>query len=202
MTEDPLSYVARAATKFNSVWLRKTYPFVRFGARTAVHYSCDIPRSIAKFVSLGDDIYIAQHVWINIACDMDESGARIVLGDGCKIGRRSVISCKNSIVVKKSVLFAPGVLLMDHNHQYTDISRPISHQGVTEGGKITIEENCWLGYGSVVLAGRGELTVGRNSIVGANSVVTKSFPPFSILGGNPARLIKRFDADSNAWISP
>jgi len=104
--------------------------------------------------------------------------------------------------VKKSVLFAPGVLLMDHNHQYTDISRPISHQGVTEGGKITIEENCWLGYGSVVLAGRGELTVGRNSIVGANSVVTKSFPPFSILGGNPARLIKRFDADSNAWVSP
>jgi acetyltransferase-like isoleucine patch superfamily enzyme len=89
---------------------------------------------------------------------------------------------------------------MDHNHEYSDISTPITHQGITAGGSIRIEENCWLGYGSVVLCTRGELTIGRNSVIGANSVVTKSVPAYSIVGENPARLVKRYDLESKSWV--
>jgi len=200
MTEDPVAYLSRGLSKLNSWWLRATYPFIRFGARTAIHFSCDVDRGMSKFVALGDDVYLAQDVWINVACDMQETGERIVLSNGCKIGRRSTISCKNQILLGQNVLLAPAVLLMDHNHQYLDTSRPIMAQGVTTGGKITIEENCWLGYCCVVLCMSGELTIGRNSVIGANSVVTKSVPPFSIVGGNPGRVVKRYDPESQQWI--
>lgn len=98
------------------------------------------------------------------------------------------------------MLLAPSVLIMDHNHQYSDPNVPIHAQGVTDGGRIIIERNCWLGQGSVISCGRGELSLGRNSVVGANCVVTKSFPPFSVIAGNPARLVRRYDPDSRKWI--
>ena len=74
---------------------------------------------------------------------------------------------------------------MDHNHEFSDVLQPITAQGVTPGGKIRIEKNCWLGYGAVVLCGSGQVTIGRNSVIGANCVVTRSIPPYSIMAGNP-----------------
>jgi acetyltransferase-like isoleucine patch superfamily enzyme len=73
---------------------------------------------------------------------------------------------------------------------------------VTPGGKIRIEKNCWLGYGAVVLCGSGQVTIGRNSVIGANCVVTRSVPPYSIMAGNPAKLIKMYDPESKKWVKP
>jgi acetyltransferase-like isoleucine patch superfamily enzyme len=200
MFEDPLSIFPRMAIKLNTWWMKTTYPFANFGHRVSIHRPCDIWRAGARFVYLGDDVYLAPDVWLNVVPGTEDSTLKITLGRGCKIGRRSTISARNSISLGEDVLLAPAVLIMDHNHEYSDPNVPIHEQGVTPGGRIVIGRNCWLGYNSVIFCGHGELSLGQNSVVGANAVVTRSFPPFSVIAGNPARLIKRYDEASGQWV--
>ena len=199
LAEDPLLSFSRMVTKLNTIWLRRTYPFAAFGRRIAVHFSCDIRRSMAQHISFGDDVCLAPNVWLNVASGSEEAGPKIILGSRCLIGRRSTISARNQIVLEADVLLAPSVLIMDHNHEFSDVDKPIHTQGVTRGGEIFIERGCWLGHGAVVICGHGKLVLGQNSIVGANAVVRRSFPPFSVIAGNPAKVVKAFDPKLGKW---
>jgi acetyltransferase-like isoleucine patch superfamily enzyme len=143
---------------------------------------------------------LAKDVWLNAVPTSDNIEPKIVLGNSVKIGRRCSISARNQITLEDSVLFGPQVLVMDHNHEFSNIEVPIREQGITEGGRIIIEKNCWFGFGAVVLCNSGELRIGRNSVIGANSVVTRSFPPNSVIVGNPAKLLRTFDAEEKQWV--
>ena len=89
---------------------------------------------------------------------------------------------------------------MDHGHAHEDITLPIKHQGITAGGRIRIEQGCWIGRGAAIVCSQGELVLGRNSVVAVNAVVTRSFPPYSVIVGNPARAVKQFDPAKRAWV--
>jgi acetyltransferase-like isoleucine patch superfamily enzyme len=199
-SQDPLSVFGRVATRLKTLWLGATYPFAGFGRGVSIHYTCDVSRLGSRWIQFGDAVFVGREVWLNVVFGGDFARPKIVLGKGCKVGRRSTLSARNYIELREDVLLAPGVLIMDHNHRFSDPNLPIHGQGVTEGGRIIIEQNCWLGHGSVIACGEGELLLGRNSVVGANSVVTKSFPAFSVVAGNPAKLIKRYDPGSGKWI--
>ena len=199
---DPFSLLPKMANRLHTEWLRTTYPFRAFGRGVSIECSAEVSRAAARHIAFGDGVFIGKDVWLNIARHEESSGAKISLGNGCRIGRRATISARNSIVLENDVLLAPSVLLMDHNHEFSDINLPIHSQGITTGGTIRVGKNCWLGYGAVIFCAAGDLTIGQNSVVGANSVVTKSVPPFCVMAGAPARIVKQYDEITRQWVRP
>jgi acetyltransferase-like isoleucine patch superfamily enzyme len=198
--EDPLSWITRIANKFRSFSMRKFYPFASLGRNLYVHHSCDLQRSIAPYIQFGDSVLLDREVWINIP-EVPPSGEPVIVFDeGVKIGRRCVISAINRVHFERNVVFAPQVLVMDHNHAFEDVTVPIKYQGITRGGTIRIEEGCWIGFGAAIVCGKGELVIGKHSVVGANAVVSRSVPPNSVVSGNPARVVKQFDANKGEWV--
>jgi len=197
---DPLSIVPRIINRLHSLWLLRTYPFASVGSDFLAHYSCDVRRAIATRIQIGNSVWLDRDVWLNIPVVPDTSEPVILLDDGCAIGRRCVISAKNRIHIERNAIFAPSVLVMDHNHAFEDVTVPITQQGITQGGTIRIEEGCWIGFGAAIICNRGELVIGKNSVIGANSVVTRSIPPYSVVTGNPARIVKQFDPAQGKWV--
>jgi acetyltransferase-like isoleucine patch superfamily enzyme len=197
--EDPLSWIPRAVTKLHSLWLSATYGFAGFGAHVSIHYSCEIRRCHALKIRIEDYVMVHSGVWLSVPLISSDPDPNIVIGRGCNLGRGSAISARNQIRLEENVLLGPSVFITDHNHKYSDPELPIMQQGMTEGGRVIIERNCWLGYGCVILAKRGTVVIGRNSVIGAHAVVTESCPPHSVLAGNPARVVKTFDAQSRLW---
>ena len=118
----------------------------------------------------------------------------VSIGDRCLIGRGSGIVGHFSIEIGDDVWTGHNVYITDQNHGYEDVSLPISQQSQPERA-VKIGNGSWLGYGSVVLPG---VTIGEHCVIGANSVVTRDVPSYSVAVGVPARVIKRFV--DGAWV--
>ena len=198
--EDVLTGFSRAANKLHSLWVAWTYPFGSIGKDVSVHYTCDLQRSGAPYIKIGNRVMLGREVWLNIPNVSICNEAAIVIEDGCGIGRRSVISAKNQIHIMENTILAPSVLVMDHNHNFEDVTVPIARQPMTPGGTIRIEEGCWIGFGAVIMCNRGELVIGRGSVVGANAVVSRSVSPYSVVAGNPAQIVKQYDPEKKIWV--
>lgn len=194
------SLLGRLVNKLHSLWMAWTYSFISVGRNFSAHYSCDLRRPTASRVKIGDSVILERDSWLNIPTIPASMDPVILIGDHCRLGRRCVISAKNRIDIERNVIFGPSALVMDHNHSFEDVTAPISQQGVTPGGTIRIEEGSWIGYGAAVICNQGELVIGRNSVIGANSVLTRSVPPNSVVTGNPARVVKQFDHAKGQWV--
>jgi acetyltransferase-like isoleucine patch superfamily enzyme len=133
-------------------------------------------------------VIIADHVWLN-ARDLAGDGSQtLAIGDDSYIGRYSQINACKAVTIGKSVLIADRVFISDSEHNFNDTATPIRWQGESFTGAVHLEDGCWIGIGAVILGG---VTVGKNAIVGANSVVTKNVQANSVVGGAPARLIRQ-----------
>jgi acetyltransferase-like isoleucine patch superfamily enzyme len=102
-----------------------------------------------------------------------------------------VLRGQGGIAIGDDVYLAPLVQLLAVNHIYHDTSRPISHQGITAQG-IVVEDGAWIGGGAIVL---DNVRIGRNAVVGAGAVVTRDVPAYSVVVGNPARVVRDLRAE-------
>lgn len=200
LARTPLTGCSRITSAICSWWIKQTYPFASVGKGVWLHYTCDLSRDKARGIVIGDQVMIKRNVWLNIP-DAARSGEPVlVLENRCNLGPGCVISAQNLVHIGQNCIFGPGAFVTDHNHAFEDIDLPIRDQGTTAGGSVRIGKDCWIGYGAVIASSRGALELGDHCVVAANAVVTHSFPPYSVIAGNPSRLIKHFDFDLQTWV--
>ncbi len=117
----------------------------------------------------------------------------VLIGDRTRIGIGNVLI--GPVTIGNDVMFAQNVVLSGLNHGYEDIHLPPSLQKV-ETKPIVVEDEVWIGANAVVTAG---VTIGKHAIVAAGCVVVKDVPPYSIVGGNPGRLLKQYNHETKTW---
>lgn len=147
---------------------------------------------IGKRVGIGDGTYLGPVTeYAGIAYN-----PKIIIGDGTWIGKHCSIASIEKVEIGKNVLFAGHVHITDHSHGYEDIERPIKPQRLICKGAVIIEDDCWLGFSCEILSG---VHIGKHCIVAARAVVTKDVPPYSIVAGNPARIVKQYNFETKKW---
>lgn len=145
-------------------------------------------------ISLGNDIEI--NPYSTLLCVSPD--AKIVLHDNIRLQNFTVISSARLVEIESGVNFGPFVYVGDNNHSYEDITVPIKDSGIkiAPSGKVLIKAGTWIGT-KVTIA--GNVTIGKHCVIGANSVVTKDIPDYSVAAGIPARVIKQYNFNSKKW---
>lgn len=115
------------------------------------------------------------------------------IGERTRIGLGNVLI--GPVTVGNDVMFAQNIVLSGLNHGYEDIHLPPSQQPVVTK-PIIVEDEVWIGANAVVTAG---VTIGKHSIVAAGCVVVKDVPPYSIVGGNPGKILKQYNKETGKW---
>jgi acetyltransferase-like isoleucine patch superfamily enzyme len=200
--QDPLKLISRILRKLHSQWLRMTYPFASMGPKVSIHPTCFIDRKNAHRIKLGNEIRIEKDTCLGLSVPPEEEREEpvIVIDDNVVIHWRTQIGGKNRIHLERDVIVAQDVLIVDQNHAYEDTTLPIGDQGFTKGGTIRIGQGSYIGHGAAIISSRGNLVLGRNCVVAAHAVVTRSAPPYSVLSGNPAMIVRQFDPVKQAWV--
>lgn len=151
-----------------------------------------------KFISIGDNVRIGKNTDIYVH-PKDPNSKEFVLkiGNNVHIGNYNIIGARNSIVLEENILLGPRVIIIDNTHGYEDVDVPVKLQPVTEEGTVRLERDCWVGANVFILP---NVTIGRHAVIGANAVVNRDIPPYSVAVGAPATVIKRYDFESKQWV--
>jgi acetyltransferase-like isoleucine patch superfamily enzyme len=137
-------------------------------------------------LTIGPHAYFEPGVWLT-----SDTG-RIAIGGGSFLNLNVMIAAVESVSLGEHCMLANGCLVTDGNHRFDDFDKPVPWQGFTTKGPVALGDNVWLGANVVVTSG---VTIGRRSVIGANSVVIGDIPEFSIAAGAPAKVLKRIEHD-------
>jgi acetyltransferase-like isoleucine patch superfamily enzyme len=138
---------------------------------------------------LGSGVLLEPDVWLTAP-----GNARIHIGAGTFLNLGVMVAALKLVEIGEHCMLANGCFVTDANHRFDDRERPITWQGFDTKGPTRIGDNVWCGANVVVTSG---VTIGERSVIGANSVVTRDIPPFTIAAGAPARPLRRVDGPSH-----
>ena len=142
----------------------------------------------SRGIILGNRVTIGKHAIIRPSNMYGgDIGEGLKIGNDSSIGPFAYIGCSGFIEIGDNVMISPRVSLFAENHNYDNPKLIMKTQGVTKKF-IIIEDDCWIAANSIILAG---VTIGKGSVIAAGSVVTKDVPPYSVVAGVPAEIIKR-----------
>ena len=139
----------------------------------------------AEHISVGDGVLIGAGSWLIVPAQ-HAPGPNIVLHDRVRMNNTS-ISAVSRVEIEEGVAIARGCYISDHSHGFDDPDAHIRDQPIERVAPVLIRRGAWLGQNCVVLPG---VTIGRGSVIGANSVVREDVPDRSVAAGVPARVLR------------
>jgi acetyltransferase-like isoleucine patch superfamily enzyme len=149
-----------------------------------------------KYISIGNYTIISENSWLNVNQRVAKF-IHIKIGNNCYIGRRNFFSAGKSIIIGDYFMTGIDCKFIGSDHIYDNPLKPYSITETTNNKSIVIGVNVRFGAGVVVI---GNVNIGYGSVIGAGALVNRNIPPFSIVVGNPCRIIKRFNFTLNKWI--
>jgi len=136
-------------------------------------------------LEIGSETLLEPGVWITAP-----DHARVRIGSGSFLNLGVMIAALELVEIGDHCMFANGCFVTDGDHRFDDPLRPVPWQGFTSKGPTRIGDNVWCGANVVITSG---VTIGERCVIGANSVVTRDLPAFSIAAGAPAQVLRRIE---------
>jgi acetyltransferase-like isoleucine patch superfamily enzyme len=189
----------KVLTKFLDVFYQVfIYPFHKiyfgkFGKQSKII----LPNIIEfpKNIFIGNNVLIRKQAWLAANPLTDNKNCKLIIGDGTYVGNFAHFYATSKIEIGQKVLIADRVYISDNSHGFKNINIAIIDQPITQLQEVLIDDGSWLGENVCIIGAN----IGKNSIVGANSVVTKNIPDYCIAVGIPAKIIKRFCLKRRDW---
>lgn len=169
-------------------------PFFGKIGRWALIYS---PLKIVgkRNIFIEEDVKIGYKTWLSAVPYTGCENCKLLIGKNVSIGNFNHIISTHSIIIEDNVLTADKVYVSDNIHGYDNITMPIKLQPIVQKNDVIIGEGSWLGENVCVIGA----SIGKHCVIGANSVVTRDIPDYSIAVGAPARVVKRWDDKEKTW---
>lgn len=167
--------------------------FKEFGNGSSILFPLNL--NGLRNISIGNNVCIDNKAWLAAIAHTGEQQCELIIGDGTCIGNFNHIYATKSIVIGKNVLTADKVYISDNLHGYDNIDLPILRQPIKQIGNVVIGDGSWLGENVCVIGAK----IGKNCVIGANSVVTRDIPDYCVAIGAPAKVIKQYCFDTNEW---
>jgi acetyltransferase-like isoleucine patch superfamily enzyme len=169
--------------------------FAAFGAGSVIVPPARVQSP--ECITLGAGVIFNEHAWL---CVVPQSGApspRLQVGDGTRFNRFIKIICAQEVIIGEDCLFGDHVFIADTHYRYDDPSLPIGAQPLAEPKPVVIGRGSHIGFRAMILPG---VTLGENVYVGAGAVVDADVPARTVVVGDPARPIRRYDEATRTWI--
>jgi acetyltransferase-like isoleucine patch superfamily enzyme len=173
-------------------YLTNFYKYKNLDIRSVVSFSVRIEGK--KYISLSRRTVIKRYGWL-LALKIDENKPKLNIDEGTFIGDFCHIVSVREVIIEKNVTIANNVYISDNIHNYEDITTPIIFQKVNFVNKVIIGEGSWIGENACIIGSK----IGKNSVVGANSVVNFDVPDYTVVSGNPARIIRQYNNVTKTW---
>lgn len=184
----------RANRMFNRRYLRllvrMAWLKLRYGRRLQTEGVCFICPGVKLEIGHSATLRIGRWAWIGHGCKIRVHEGEVSIGAKTVIGQECTISAYQRVEIGRECIVADRVMLIDFDHGVVEVERPIRLQGIYKRD-VQVGCNVWIGYGACLLRG---VSVGHNSIIGTNAVVTGDVPENAVVGGVPARVLRMRDA--------
>lgn len=166
-----------------------TTAFASFGPHSVLH---------APVLSIPNPGGVHVGSWVNIGSYaviealVPDRGVTVHIADGVYIGHFLRLSAMAEVTIGAEAMLSDRVYVSDTGHEYQDISVPIKRQPLLDGRRVEIGAGAWVGIGAVIV---GDVRIGTNAVVAANTVVRHDVPDFAVVAGDPARIIRYHDGE-------